>query len=63
MSQPCSLAAKANSLHGCTRKSIAGWWREVTLPLCSALVRPQLEGGVQCWAPQYKNAVDLLKQV
>ena len=58
-----SPAAKANSLLGCVRKSTGGRWREVTLPLCSALLRPHLECCVQCWAAQYSQLVDLLKQV
>jgi len=37
--------------------------REVTLPLYSALVMPQLEFWVQCWAPQYKTDMDTLKTV
>ena len=47
-----SPAAKANSLLGCVRKSIGGRWREVTLPLCSALVRPCLQCCARVWAPQ-----------
>lgn len=34
VSQKRTLVANANSLLGCSRKSIAGRWREVTLPLC-----------------------------
>ncbi|KAJ7404791.1 Progesterone-induced-blocking factor 1 [Willisornis vidua] len=44
MTQPCALAAqKANCVLGCIQSSEASRSREVTLPLCSALVRPHLE--------------------
>ncbi|KAK4806086.1 hypothetical protein QYF61_010295 [Mycteria americana] len=63
MSQQCPLTAKANSLLGCIRKSIADRSREVILPLFSALVRSHLERCVQYWASQDRKVVNLLKQV
>lgn len=43
MSQQFSLMAKKdNSTLGCIRQSVASMLGEVTLPLCSALVRPHL---------------------
>ena len=64
MSQQCDpVPKKASGVLGCIRQSIASMWREVILPLCSAMVRPHLECWVQFWDPQYRRDMGLPEEV
>lgn len=63
-SEESALAAeKAQDVLGCTGQSAACRSREGVLPLCSALVRPRLQGCVQFWAPQYRADMEKLETV
>ncbi|KAJ7400151.1 hypothetical protein BTVI_107836 [Pitangus sulphuratus] len=56
MSQHCVLTAhKTNSVLGYIKRSMASRAREVILPLCSAVVRPNLEYCTQFWCSQNKK--------
>ena len=64
ISQQCNLAAKrAICVLGCINHSIAIQFREMIVPLCSALMQLHLEHCVQFWAPQYKKDIKLSESV
>ena len=57
------MQQKANCILGCIDRGVGSRWREVTVPLCSALVRLHLECCIQVWGPQHKKDVGLFEQV
>ena len=48
---------------GSIRRGVANKDREVVVPLCSALTKPQLVNWVQVWGPQHRKDVELLERV
>jgi len=64
MSWQHALAAqKANPILGYIKHSTTRWSKEVTVPLYSALARPDLGYCVQFWAPQFQKDVKVLKYI
>lgn len=64
ISWQCMLVAqKATTTVGCLTKSVTSRWREVILPLYSALARPHLECSVQLWGPLHMKGVVLLQWI
>lgn len=52
-----------NHILGYTKRNVARRSREMILPLCFALVRPQLEYCIQLWGSQHKADMNLLEEV
>jgi len=62
--QQCVLATQnADFILYCIQRSVVSRAREVTLHLCSALVRSHLEYCVWMWSPQYRRDVDLWERI
>jgi len=56
-------AQKTNRILGRIKRSMARRWRDVILPLYSALMRPHLQSCVPLRSPQHRKDTDLLEQV
>jgi len=54
---------KARGILGCINRGLASREKWVTLPLCSALVRPHLVNCIQVWGTQCRKDVELLARV
>jgi len=54
------LAAQRSN---CIKREVASRVRAEIVPLCSALVRPQLGYCIQIWDPQHKKDVELFKWI
>ena len=59
----CACSSKANSILGCIKRAVASRAREVTVPLCSALMRLHLEYCIQVQGSQDKKDMELLEWV
>lgn len=59
-SQCALVAAKANCVEGCIRKSIPSSQRQVIISLCIAYVRTHLKYCVQFWDTLYKREINKL---
>lgn len=47
----------------CFRSSVAKSWKNMILPLYSALVKPYMECCISCWALQYLGDMAILERV
>uniref|UniRef100_A0A7M4E807 Reverse transcriptase domain-containing protein n=1 Tax=Crocodylus porosus TaxID=8502 RepID=A0A7M4E807_CROPO len=64
MGRQCGDAVrKANHTLSCIHRCISSRSKEMTLPLYTALVRPQLEYCIQFWALHFKRDVDNMERV
>ena len=64
MGRQCGDAVrKANRTLSCIHRCTSRRSKEVILPLCAALVRPQLEYCIQFWVLHFKRDVDSMERV
>ena len=57
------VAAKANARVGLIKRTFSYIDKEIFLSLYTALVRPILDYGVQCWSPYLVKDINKLEQV
>ena len=59
VSEQCRIAAsKGNQFLGMIRRNITYKDKSLIVPLYKAIVRPQLEYGIQAWRPYLRNDID-----
>ena len=64
MGRQCEVTVgRANRTLSCIHRCISSRAREVILPLCATLVRPQLEFCIQLWALHFRGDVDDMERV
>ena len=59
--QPCRGGPESHLYLGCIKRGVANRSREVTVFLCSALVRSDQVYCIQAWGPQHRKDMELLK--
>ena len=57
----CPGSPESKPHPGYIEQSMARWSRQGIVPLYSALVQPHLKYCMQCWAPPFKNDVQVLE--
>ena len=57
------IAARANSILGCIKRTFTYMDMEMFKCIYKTLVRPHLEYAVQSWSPDLKKDINLLEQV
>lgn len=61
--QRALAALKVDSILDCIKRLVTSSKRDMSVPLCSDLKRPQLHYCIQAWGPQHKKDAELLEEV